>query len=382
VEAISVGPATGQSAKRVVAKKPAVPLRKGWRIGSPISFERLTIFPVFSNESNSSQGFITLDEGLRSGKVIITEVGATGHSRRLGPLEQASDDADVNKLMLTNRSGKMLVLIAGELVVGGNQDRIVGHDCIVASSKTPVPLDVFCVEPGRWEERSAFGRSEHIERNTRGVVGGVSGGVPGGVAGGVPTSPALVPPVSLQNFSLAAGVMAAPGVREKAQAAKDQTAVWTEVASIEKENRVESATGTLNAVFENKEVSANIDAYERALKNKLSEKRAVGIVVAVGGTVLSADVFADSRMFQAYWPKLLRSYALEAMSAGENKAERTDSTAAEAFLARVAGTKSSDGRKRVYRLVEHESESEASFELVSTLNKQPALIHFNRVNKD
>jgi hypothetical protein len=299
----------------------------------------------------------------------------------------------VNKLMLTNRSGKKLVLIAGELVVGGNQDRIVGHDCIVSSSKTPVPLDVFCVEPGRWEERPAFGRSSDVEPNIgRGSGGGqgpgatvFTGGVPGGVAGGALGGSGdirLGAPLkgSALLFSPAAGIMAAPNVREKAQATKDQSAVWTEVAVVAKANNVSSSTGTLNAVFENKEVSTNIDSYERSLK--LSDKRVIGIVVAVGGKVVSADVFANSTMFQAYWPKLLRSYALQAMSSEENKAQTFDSRAAEAFLARVAGTKSSDGRKRVYRLTEHQSDDEASFELVSTGKKQPALIHFNRVNKD
>ena len=181
-----------------------VPLSSSWRLGAPVSFENLTIFPVIGDDSLDAGGFITLDEGLRSGKVTLTEIGAKGRVRRIGAGRQASDDAEVNKLMLTNRSGKTLILIAGEMVVGGKQDRIVGHDCLVASSNVPVKLDVFCVEPGRWNEEAAFGQSRRVEqantsnaqRTTRGRSGrsGESGPHPGGgnavVANGFGFAPA------------------------------------------------------------------------------------------------------------------------------------------------------------------------------------------------
>jgi hypothetical protein len=46
-------------------------------------------------------------------------------------------------------------LLAGEIVTGGKQDRIIGKDRLVPAESDPVDLSVFCVEPGRWVERSS-----------------------------------------------------------------------------------------------------------------------------------------------------------------------------------------------------------------------------------
>ena len=155
-EAKADGGSRGQKV-RALASSLGSPARQDWRLGAPVSFKNLTVFPVHSDESTASVELITLDEGLRSGKVKITEMDADGRSRTINP--RHGDSAEVNRLALTNNSGKALVLIAGEMILGGKQDRIVGHDCIFESTNTPVPLDVFCVEHGRWSGAFAFGRS-------------------------------------------------------------------------------------------------------------------------------------------------------------------------------------------------------------------------------
>ena len=355
-----------------------VPLGASWRLGAPVSFENLTVFPVIGDESLDTGSFITLDEGLRSGKVTLTEIGAKGRVRRIGAGRQASDNAEVNKLMLTNRSGKTLILIAGEMVVGGKQDRIVGHDCLVASSNVPVKLDVFCVEPGRWNEDAAFGHSRGVEQaNARN--GRRTTGRSGGSSWNLGVSNASV---GNGSFAPALGLTIAPSnVREKAQAAKDQSRVWAEVAKTERDNRTSSATGNLNAVFEDKQVRARLEDYERMFAKTISSRNVVGVVVAVGGKLRSADVFATHSLFGNYWPKLLKSYSLEAASAGKAMNESISVAAAEAFLSHAEGTKSPGGNARAYRLIEHQSDKDASFELVSASKPSLSPIHFNRVTK-
>lgn len=339
---------SGQTRKGVLAAHAVASVRPEWRLGSPVTHDNLTIFPVLSDETTSTEEYITLDAGLRSGEVTVTEIGADGRSRTIRPDQQSGDQAEVNRLMVTNKSGKTLVLIAGEIVVGGKQDRIVGHDCLVSSSGKPVPLDVFCVEHGRWHEGASFGQS-------RGAAG----------AGG---------------FNSAAAVMALPSLREKAQASKDQSQVWAEVSKAERANAVSSSTGTLNQVFEDKSVSDKLDAFHAALSSKLIGQNIVGAVVAIGGDVVSADVFANSNLFQAYWPKLLKSYALQAVSSGKTAAQPVDRATAQAFLARSNAESSSNGKDGIYRLTERNASTDASFELESDA-AAPKLIHFNRVNK-
>jgi hypothetical protein len=371
-----------RSSQTRVAVLPTAPakLKQGWRLGTPVRHENLTIFPVLSDEASSTEEFITLDAGLRSGQVKVTEmktvpqrvmprrVQNNNTAQRQSPNAQRNiiqeqvamegDGAEVNKVLVTNNSGKTLVLIAGEFILGGKQDRIVGHDCIVASTNTAIPIDVFCVEHGRWQA-SSFGRSRTGSGDRRGTVPGTAGGM---------------------GFAAAPEVMAAPNVRANAQAKKSQSEVWSEVADKVSKNHVSTSTGTLNSVYNDKKVSAQLNDYQRAIKVKFADKNIIGAVVAIDGKILSADVFASPQLFQAYQAKLLKSYALEAISADKTKNQEVKASDAEIFLSSSEGAESAVEKDGVYRLAEKQSTSDASFELVHT-RKDAKLIHFNRVIK-
>ncbi len=360
VEAKSGNPVQKRTV-RAVASNLTAPVRPEWRLGSPFTHNNLTVFPVLADESTAGDDLITLDEGLRSGKVAITELGADGRSRTINR-RRMSDDAEVNRLALTNKSGKALVLIAGEMILGGKQDRIVGHDCIIESSNTPVPLDVFCVEHGRWSGDAAFGQNV--------AAGGASGngrGAGSGSGANTGASPMMIAPMAL------------PNIREKAQAKKSQEDVWTAVAETVTVNASSSLTGNLNSVYQDKRVNTKLNGYERAFKGRLSGGNIVGVVVVVGDEIVSADVFANHSLFRAYWPKMLQSYALEAVSTTRAGTQQVSKTDAEAFLARVPGS-ATESHEGVYRLAENQSRADASFELEYT-RKAPTLIHFNRVAK-
>ena len=51
----------------------------------------------------------------------------------------------------------------------------------------------------------------------------------------------------------------------------------------------------------------------QSLIHELRDKNAVGVVVAVKGEIIWADVFASTNLLEKYWPKLVRSYAAEAI---------------------------------------------------------------------
>ena len=125
---------------------------------APISRGNLTIFPVVADRTHDTQNFLTLDEGMRSGEVVVSEAGSVrplvrGHERYI-----PSDGAEVNRLVLVNNSDRPLILLAGEIVTGGKQDRVVGKDRIVPAKSDPIDLSVFCVEPERWvAAKSHFG---------------------------------------------------------------------------------------------------------------------------------------------------------------------------------------------------------------------------------
>jgi len=144
-------------------------LASGYKVLEPIRNGSLTVFPVVASKSYATGEFLTLDEGLRSGEVVVTEYGnVRGLVRRVAPAPQR-DSAEVNRLVLVNNSKRPLLLLAGEIVAGGKQDRVIGMDRIVPSESDPIDLNVFCVEPGRWVATSDhFGSSGA----TYGSVGG------------------------------------------------------------------------------------------------------------------------------------------------------------------------------------------------------------------
>jgi hypothetical protein len=124
----------------------------GWVVHEPIVYSNLALFPVSGQLGSLGAQYLTLDEGLRSGEVEVTELGAALIRRRPGT--RPPDRAQVNSLALINHSKRPLILLAGEIVTGGKQDRVISKDRIIPPGAEPLPLDVFCVEPGRWHGAS------------------------------------------------------------------------------------------------------------------------------------------------------------------------------------------------------------------------------------
>jgi hypothetical protein len=333
-------------------------VRPEWKLDAPISSGNLTVFPVTSDDWPSTGEFITLDEGLKSGGVTITELGGIRRVRGRGQ----SDNAEVNTLSLTNKTGKTLILLAGELLVGGKQDRIVDHDRLVPSDDAPIALGVFCVEHGRWQgSTAAFGHNQTAVRPPGGARNFVAGGTGAGAGGPL------------------GGQIANPAVREKAEAKKSQSEVWSKVGETTEVVNATSASGALTRAYQDGKVAMRTGPYIRDLKDKCAGKNVVGVVVAVNGEAVNSDIFASPSLFRRYWPKLLESYALEAISAGKPVRQGVDRQDAQTFLSRVEGNISSEGEDGVYRLMEHKSAGESSFELEYIAAAAPLLVHFNRI---
>src|SRR3989442_6915788 len=128
------------------AHQPPPPRPEGeWRLIEPVTYENISIFPVVSSSSQDTSPFLTLEEGLSTGDVVVREQGSEGlaRSRDGRPVYiPQPPGASVNQLVLINRSKRPLLLLAGELASGGKQDRIIGKDRIVPAGAPPLPLDV------------------------------------------------------------------------------------------------------------------------------------------------------------------------------------------------------------------------------------------------
>ena len=61
-------------------------------------------------------------------------------------LNRYKNQDDVNKLFVENNSQDTIILLAGEVVKGGKQDRTLATDLILPPGKGKKDIDVFCVE--------------------------------------------------------------------------------------------------------------------------------------------------------------------------------------------------------------------------------------------
>jgi hypothetical protein len=281
----------------------------GPRVEGPFESQNLAIYLV-RGEQTDSRRYLTLDQAMRAGSVVLRERGAGS----------GQDRAEVNELEIENKSGEWLFLQAGDVIEGGKQDRTIAIDVAIAPGSAPQPISAFCVEHGRWTAKSG-----------------------GAMA-----------------FSSNTAIAGSGELKKKIQGEKSQSGVWAEVAagSARASAFVQadpsrtagalSATGTYNAIVENREIRARRADYVNPLLARLEQSRdATGLVVAINGEITAADVYGSPALFHQLARKLIESYALEALLARNEKKAATkppSRDAALAFLTEVSLVSGKDER--------------------------------------
>jgi hypothetical protein len=330
------------------------PTHESLHVIEPITHGNLTIFPVVGGTDYDTSHMMTLDEGTKAGTVIVTEQGSLRGLVRRPQQASRGSGAQVNQLVLVNNSDRPLLLLAGEIVTGGKQDRIIGVDRLVPPQSDPIDLSVFCVEPGRWTGRSDQFASMHSQ-------------------------------------------MAQPSVRVPAMAAKNQQQVWDKVASSSTTVEVTAAaplvqadnadlastasprrTTSYAAAMAIPQVQAKIDSaagnYEAVLQ-QLRKSGAKGVVVAINGELVWADLFASNDLLLRYWQKLVRSYAAESLTTVGSQKHVTEKDA-EAFLDRMSGNREViETDPGVFRRAEITGDNYKVFTLTELMTKTEYNVH-------
>ncbi len=227
-------------------------------VGEPTVYGNLAVYPVYLPGGGEELGdVLTMAEAVESGDFKISEL---------------EGGASVNTLEVRNDTGKHVVLLAGEMVRGAKQDRIISFDTVIPPGGK-FNVDAFCVEAGRWTEVS-----EHFDYKKE---------------------------------------IAPASIRATAQGNQDQSRVWAEVSKVNAERGAITGTDALTASYDDPAFQADVKKYEEALKDVAKNKEVVGVIVVAEGKVKAGDVFANHDLFAAVWPQLLTSYAMDAALAGE-----------------------------------------------------------------
>jgi hypothetical protein len=187
----------------------------------------------------------------------------------------ASDE--VNKLYIQNTGKDSVFIMAGEVVKGGKQDRVIAMDMVIPPNSEPIDLSVFCVEHGRWTydgSAAADGFTGHA---------------------------------NVANTS----------VRKAAVVSKNQSEVWSKVEEVTTANDAQTSTGTLNALEKDADYQRELKEYEAKFGTvPTSIPSVIGLVAVTGNRVIGCDMFATPDLFRNAFPDLLKSYASEAITSG------------------------------------------------------------------
>lgn len=230
-------------------------------VAEPVSHGQLTMFPLVHVNGAAAPGYLTLGAAIAAGVATVTEI---------------SEGGSVPTLAVQNDGDLPVLLVDGEELVGARQNRIVNLT-ILAPAKRRLPIPVSCVERGRWSYRS-----RQFEDSPRAM-------------------PVSARARKTRDVSRA---MCESGAHHA-----DQGAVWEDVDRFASALGVSSPTSAMSDVFEARRSS--IDEYVGAFACR---RHQIGAVFAVGGRVVGADLFDAADTFRVYLPKLVRSYAVEAMA--------------------------------------------------------------------
>lgn len=261
--------AQNQQAKNGAAKTSLASLN----VSGPFKSGNLAVFLIHGKDAVPNQKVITLEEGLARKAVKVYETGT------------------VNQLQVENIGDVAVFIQSGDIVKGGKQDRTLQYDLVLQPKSGRVPVDSFCVEQGRWNQRGHENRAQ---------------------------------------FSGSSNMLASKGLKLAAKKARSQGEVWKEVQSFQTKAQgkafaqkapsvvAQPSPSSLQLTLESDGVKKLSESFMRDLKPVTAGKTdTIGYAFAINGKINSVDVYSSHDLFERLWPKLMLATAQEAAAESE-----------------------------------------------------------------
>ena len=193
---------------------------------------------------------LTLKKGFQLGLVNVKEC----------------EQPTVNTIIVENKSVVPLLLVDGEEIVGGDQNRIMDATILI-EPQSEMKIPVNCTEHGRWGYVSDFKQSKNMANYATRLA-------------------------KHHAFRSNGNV---------------QKAVWDSIDDLEMSRSFSSPTQAMSESYEN----AKADLREFLDVFDISEGQ-TGIVVLIDGAVKGFEVFLNSEIYREYHEKILKSYLINA----------------------------------------------------------------------
>ncbi len=242
---------------------------KNVSLAEPVFLRNLVITPVKGIADN---GFspATIDEVLRAQKGFFQE----------------TETPDINEIQFSNEGDEPVLMLDGEEIIGAMQNRIITYSHMIEPHSTE-HIPVVCVEEGRWEELGGFETGHCSYPRLRAVL-----------------------------------------LRSRYRKADVQKTVWKEITRKLTVTRTRSATSSMHDIYDNLD-----DEVERYVEDFRSLNHGtIGFIGSAGNRILGCDLFHNTETYQKFEPKLIRSYALDAL---EHRGTRGTRPETEQFLTSI-----------------------------------------------
>ncbi|WP_407375347.1 ARPP-1 family domain-containing protein [Methanobrevibacter sp.] len=212
------------------------------------SKNNLTIIPI-KTPTNYKLDFLTLKKGFELGLVEVKEL----------------ENSTVNTLIVKNKSVTPLLLIEGEEIIGGDQNRIV-NSTIVIAGESEMKIPVNCTEQGRWGYKHEFKDSDYIAN-------------------------------SRTRFAKSSA---------RSHNMDEQAAVWNSVKVLESQKNYYSPTQAMSENYDNAktDLKETIEGFEIV-------KGQTGVLIIINGEVKGFEVFFNPEIYRQFHEKILKSYLID-----------------------------------------------------------------------
>jgi hypothetical protein len=255
--------------------------------GPAQTFGNLTLVPLMANEPGEAD-YAILDEALALGTIAIEETSEAGR---------------VPELKVLNHGEKAVLLLDGEELIGAKQNRVLNLSILVPpqSSRT---IPVSCVEAGRWSRSSArfasAARAQHAEGRSERMK------------------------------------QVTASLRSSGSRTSDQHAVWADIERKMARLGSRSRTAAMSAMYE--DLKQPLEDFVSAFQAVNGQ---VGALFLVNGRPGGVELFDAPATWKKLSPKLVRSYALDAIDRSREPSVSVEPMPARALIDAVRSSDAS-----------------------------------------
>lgn len=345
------------------------------QIGSGVTFNNIQLWPIHGAAPAEVPTFISLDEGVAAGTVVISEVEDSGgfdlerinnpplpfESRDQG-FPQQSDQTQSLGQTTPRQTGEMRQTEETASGQSLEQASVEPRDQSSPQSAHTRPRQTEQAAPQNSGQQQRSAEEQPIDRagprqtnQTQQQIQQVGGGsrvntliventssdylfitageiVQGGKQNRVVNTDIIVAPgmkthipvyciesgrwregTSGDVFSSSENLMSQSSLRKTVAGKSGQGKVWEQVAEINTEQGTENETNNYTEAIEYSKYRDTVKAYVTALLPALEYQDAIGLVVAINGALEGLDVFFSPALFQKLKEKILMAYILEAV---------------------------------------------------------------------